>query len=381
MEEIKYKSYYNSNTTYLTVILVGVLSTLLINSISKVIFLAPSIVATVLLVINNVKEISRIKSQYLEASKRVENIENFNNRILEKSPNGVIVIDANGVIEYVNCSTGQILGSTETVGLNILELNTIKNSNLYGAIKDAFNGKSVNLKHEEYTSYTSGETKILNLCIFPDKSSGSGTVEQVVILLVDVTEEFKLKEKVERTYLDTIEALASLVDARDPYTGQHSKNVSKYTTMICSKLDLPQHEKERIILSASFHDIGKVGVGDNVLNKAGKLTDEEYDIMKKHPSIGADIISKIQGFEDIDEMIRYHHERWDGRGYPSKLKENEIPYGSLIIAIADTYDAITSDRVYRKGLGKDKAIQILKEEKGKQFNAELVDVFLSIIET
>lgn len=381
MEEIKYKSHYTINTTYLTVILVGVLSTLLINSINKIIFLLPSIVATILLVINNFKELNKVSSQYLEASKKVKNVEDFNNRILEKSPNGVIVINSMGIIEYVNNSTGEILGSAETVGLNILSFDTVKNSKLYSAINEALNGKSTNIKHEFYTSYTSRETKILNLCVFPDKSRNSGAVEKVVILLVDVTEEFKLKEKVERTYLDTIEALASLVDARDPYTGQHSKNVSKYTAMICSKLDITQQEKDRIILSASFHDIGKVGIGDNVLNKAGKLTDEEYDIMKKHPSIGADIISKIQGFEDISDMIRYHHERWDGRGYPSKLKENEIPFGSLIIAIADTYDAITSDRVYRKGLGKDKAIQILKEEKGKQFNAELVDVFLSVIET
>lgn len=380
-ENFKYKSYYNTNTTYLTVILVGVLSTLLINSINKVIFLIPSIVATTLLVISNFKELSRMKAQYLEARKMAKNIEDFNCVILEKSPNGVVVVNTDGIIEYVNHSTGQILGSTETVGLNIFQFDTVKNSNLYGAIKNAINGVSTNLKHEVYTSYTSGQTKVLNLCVFPDKGNNHDEVEKVVILLVDVTEEFNLKEKAERTYLDTIEALASLVDARDPYTGQHSKNVSKYTAMVCSKLDLPQQEKERIILSASFHDIGKVGVGDNVLNKEGKLTDEEYEIMKKHPSIGADIIGKIQGFEDVSNMIKHHHERWDGRGYPAKLKEDEIPYGSLIIAIADTYDAITSDRVYRKGLGKERAIQILKEEKGKQFNAELVDVFLSVIET
>lgn len=374
----KYKLYYN-NSFFLTIILFGELSFLLINSINNVLFLIALIISTILLVLNIFKCLDKVNSQYLEMCKQIKNVESFNNKIFEKSLNGVIVVNINGIIEYVNEPIGKILGSTETVGLNILEFDTVKRSTLYGAILDAINGKSTNIKHEFYTSYTSGENKVLNLCVFPNNGSSPDEVEKIVILLVDVTEEFNLNEKVGRTYLDTIEALVSLVDARDPYTGQHSKNVSKYTAMVCYKLDLPLHERERIILSAKFHDIGKVGVGDSILNKKDKLTEDEYEIMKKHPSIGADIIGKIQGFEDVNNIIRHHHERWDGSGYPAKLKGNEIPYGSQIIAIADTFDAITSERTYRTRLCKERAIQILREEKGRQFNAELVDVFLSVI--
>ena len=137
--------------------------------------------------------------------------------------------------------------------------------------------------------------------------------------------------------------------------------------------------KNDIKTAASFHDLGKVGIPDSILNKKGYLNDEEYNIIKQHPVIGADIISKLSEFKDISNIIRHHHERWDGGGYPSNLKGNEIPLGSQIIAIADTFDAITSDRAYRKSRSVKEAIDILISERGKQFNQELVDIFIANI--
>lgn len=174
--------------------------------------------------------------------------------------------------------------------------------------------------------------------------------------------------------------MANLVDARDSYTGEHSKNVYKYVTLLCNSLNINRKEKEEIELAAKFHDIGKIGISDSILNKPGRLTDEEYNEMKKHPVIGSEVISKIDGFETVSSIIRHHHERWDGNGYPDRLSSSKIPFGAQIIAIADTYDAITSNRVYRKSLGKARAMQILMEERNKQFNGSLVDIFVGQID-
>ena len=191
-----------------------------------------------------------------------------------------------------------------------------------------------------------------------------------------------LETKLENAYLSGFEAMAALVDAKDFYTGEHSKNVSRYVSIICNNLSCGKNKedsKNKVKIAATFHDLGKIGVPDIILKNPDKLSDLDYGIMKTHPVIGANVIDKIEGFSEISSIIRHHHERWDGTGYPDKLKGNEIPFGSQIISIADTFDAITSDRVYRKGRSKDIALKILIEEKGTQFNPELVDIFIKSI--
>ena len=375
------KNHYILNTIYLIIIFLGVISTLLINPLDKSIFLIPTIIAIILLVINVINTVVTIKKQYSDMYGRFRTVEDTKEAMIEKLPNGIAIININGIIEYVNPALGIILGAVDIVGRNVMHYDKVKKTNIYLAILLALKGEATDIKHQKYKLGSSGENKILNLNIFPEKSSTKNKIEKIIVVIQDVTEEYFLKKKVEKNYLDTIEALASLVDAKDSYTWEHSKNVSNYVSMICAKLNLPVSEKEKIELSASFHDIGKIGICDFILNKNGPLTDEEFSTIKKHPEIGADVIRKINGFEEGGDIIRHHHERWDGKGYPYGLKGNEIPYGSQIIAIADTFDAITSDRVYRNAKGIDKAIQILKEERGKQFNSELVDVFLSVIGT
>lgn len=299
--------------------------------------------------------------------------------VLELTQQGVVIINNQGIIEYVNPAVGTILGSTDTVGLNMLEFDTIRCSNIYQGIIKSFNGISSEINNEQYTSYTTGIKRVLNILINPIVSEQSEEIEGAILIIHDVTEQYNLKLKMESTYLSTISALAEAVDARDEYTGEHSKNVSRFVALLCNNLKLSDEEIDKIKIAATIHDIGKIGVRDNVLNKPDKLTFEEYEIMKTHPSIGADIIGKIDGFDDIAKIIKHHHEKWDGRGYPDKLRGEEIPIGSQIIAIADTYDAIVSNRVYRKSLGRDRAIEILLEERGKQFNPELVDLFVKEI--
>jgi putative nucleotidyltransferase with HDIG domain/PAS domain S-box-containing protein len=306
--------------------------------------------------------------------------ESIESIVINKTPNGIVVLDITGKIIFVNKAIGTILGSVETIGLNILTFPTVQNSNLYGAIKKALIGQHSEIRKELYTSYTSKEQKYLNMYVYPDFNEKSEEVDKVIIIIEDITLEAKLQEKNEKTFLSTIETLAQLVDARDAYTGEHSKNVSNYVTKMCDKLNLNDKEKREIEIAASFHDIGKIGIKDNILNKEGKLTDDEYNTMKLHPTIGWRIIRKIEDFDNISEIIKHHHERWDGKGYPDGISGNDIPLGSQIIAIADTYDAVTSNRIYRKQLSKETGLKILNEEKQKQFNPRLVDVFIKIID-
>jgi PAS domain S-box-containing protein len=305
-------------------------------------------------------------------------IDKLKSSILSYTPEGVVIVNKQGIIEYVNPAVGDILGSTETVGLNILEFGTVKDSNMYQGIIKSLNGIVSELKNEQYTSYSTGVNRVLNV-LFRPVILDNGDIEGVMIIIHDVTEEYNLKQKMEFTYLSTIAALAQAIDARDEYTGEHSKNVSTFVDLICKNLSITEEEVQKIKIAATIHDIGKIGVRDNILNKPEKLTSDEYEVMKTHPVIGSDIIGKINDFDDIAKIIKHHHERWDGSGYPDGLVGNEIPIGSQVIAIADTYDAIISNRVYRRSLGKDRAIEILLEERGRQFNTELVDIFIKEI--
>lgn len=154
----------------------------------------------------------------------------------------------------------------------------------------------------------------------------------------------------EPIYHELAECIASALDAKDPYTGNHSRRVSDMVCELCGLLGLNEHDTEEIHLAAHLHDIGKIGIPDSVLLKPGRLDDEEWLIMKKHPQIGADILAKSPRFSRMSAIILHHHERFDGKGYPFGAKGEEIPLGSRIIAVCDSIDAMASSRSYRKAL-------------------------------
>ncbi|OGF44806.1 MAG: hypothetical protein A2452_08800 [Candidatus Firestonebacteria bacterium RIFOXYC2_FULL_39_67] len=181
-------------------------------------------------------------------------------------------------------------------------------------------------------------------------------------------------------FLDTIMTLARAIESKDSYTGGHIDRIENYSMAIASELSLTPEEKERIRWAALFHDIGKIGVNEAILQKPGKLTDAEYEEIKKHPQMGADIMMPIKQFKYIIPGILHHQERWDGKGYPNKLKNTEISIDGRIIGVADTFDAMTSDRPYRKGLPKDFAIDEIKKCSGTQFDPEVVVAFLTACE-
>lgn len=174
-------------------------------------------------------------------------------------------------------------------------------------------------------------------------------------------------------------AITELVEARDPYTFGHSVRVGGYCRAISRELGLSDEMVEQIALSGQVHDLGKIGVSDNVLRKPGALTAEEWVEMKKHPETGAKILANYSFYEDGVNEVLYHHESWDGTGYPEGLSAENIPLGARIIAVADSFDAMTTDRPYRKGMPINKALSILNDRRNIQWDASVVDAFLRAI--
>ncbi len=195
-----------------------------------------------------------------------------------------------------------------------------------------------------------------------------------------INEELKSTyEKLETSYLESIETLRYTVEAKDTYTKGHSDRVSEIAVLIGNKVGLPDEDLKTLKIGGLFHDIGKIGVPDTILQKDSKLTDDEYSEIKNHPSIGAHILSTATIFKDIIPIVKHHHEKYDGTGYPGKLKGTDIPYLARITTIADSFDAMSSRRTYREALPLDKIISEFEKWKGIQFDPELTDIFIDIL--
>jgi len=193
-------------------------------------------------------------------------------------------------------------------------------------------------------------------------------------------ENLALYENIYENLFSALYAFVETIEARDPYTKQHSTRVTHYAVSVAKAMGCSQEEIDVLNVSGNLHDIGKIGIPDNILLKPGRLTDAEYEIIKRHPSIGSNIIGHFNMWKDEQKIVKHHHERWDGRGYPDGLKGEEIPFLSRILSVADVYDALTSDRSYRKRMPDDVVIGIIRENTGCQFDPKVVDVFLKLYE-
>jgi putative nucleotidyltransferase with HDIG domain len=190
----------------------------------------------------------------------------------------------------------------------------------------------------------------------------------------------RLKEREAQVMFEAIKALASAVDAKDPYTARHSMRVTRLSLILADGVGLPSDDRYVLELSAWMHDVGKIGVPDHILTKGSPLTKAEFEIMKIHAPKGGEIVRQIEELTQVADVIRHHHERWDGRGYPDGLRGKGIPLLSRIILIADCFEAMTSDRSYRPGTGRAHALEELHQHAGSQFDPELADIFLRKIE-
>jgi len=187
----------------------------------------------------------------------------------------------------------------------------------------------------------------------------------------------KTLNELEMTHLETVKVLASAIEEKEPYLRGHSSRVSEYAMRIAKVYGLTPEEIKRLQFGALLHDIGKVAIPETILTKPDRLTDEEFEVIKSHPTIGNKIVTKVDFFQDLSPYIHYHHERYDGKGYPNGLHYDEMPSIPRMITVVDTYDAMSFDRPYRRAFSVEKCLSILNECKGTQFDPEFVDIFIN----
>ena len=212
----------------------------------------------------------------------------------------------------------------------------------------------------------------------------------MIILIIGVASLFvilrfrayrKRQKEIEKLSIEVTMALSQTIDAKDKYTKGHSNRVAKYSRMLAAALGENEKTQENIYYVALLHDIGKIGVPNAIINKPGKLTDEEYEIIKTHPVIGSDILKTISSMPEISIGARSHHERYDGKGYPDGLAGEEIPWIARIIGVADAYDAMTSNRSYRQYLPQDVVKAEILKCRGIQFDPKVADAMIKLIES
>ncbi len=214
----------------------------------------------------------------------------------------------------------------------------------------------------------------------------NAALEKQVMFLTNRLEEStknltRLYENLRATYMHTVKVLAQAIDARDHYTHSHSENVVKYAAEIAREMGLSAREIQLISEACQLHDLGKIGVEDTILCKPSSLTDEEWQQIRRHPTIAAQILEPLSFLSDVIEMIRQHHEHFDGSGYPDGRRGNDILLGARIIHLADAYEAMTAQRAYRKvPLTKEAAVEEIRKHRGVQFDPAVVDAFLRVVD-
>lgn len=214
----------------------------------------------------------------------------------------------------------------------------------------------------------------------------NAALEKQVMFLTNRLEEStknltKLYENLRSTYMHTVKVLAQAIDARDHYTHSHSENVVRYAAEIAREMGLSAREIQLISEACQLHDLGKIGVEDTILSKPSSLTDEEWQQIRRHPTIAAQILEPLSFLSDVIEMIRQHHEHYDGSGYPDGRRGGDILLGARIIHLADAYEAMTAKRAYRKvPLTKEAAVEEIRKHRGIQFDPEVVDAFLRVVD-
>lgn len=277
----------------------------------------------------------------------------------------IIILDFSTITESKLEMLKEIRSKDENVYIILL----INSSNLTIPLKD--------LKALSVQGYCEKDDKLEQLPLFVEAAVKS--IDQMKIIKNMNEELSKSKEQLEKAYLESIETLRYTVEAKDRYTHGHSDRVSAYSVLIGQKLGLSQKDIQTLKIGGLFHDIGKIGISDSILLKNGKLTDKEYSEIKNHPIIGRNILSNAAIFEEIIPIVLYHHERYDGKGYPYGLSDQSIPFLARIISVADAFDAMTSRRSYRGELDLEYVKNEIRSKSGTQFDPIIATTFLDIL--
>jgi len=209
-------------------------------------------------------------------------------------------------------------------------------------------------------------------------SHDTKTIDSITGIFAAFLENSRLYEEQRRTFVGTVRALSGAIDAKDRYTRGHSDRVAMLSKQLALEIGYNAEDAERVRLCGILHDVGKIGVPEAVLCKNGRLTDEEFDMIKLHPEIGANMLKELPSLQDILPGVLHHHERWDGRGYPAGLAGENIPELGRILALADTFDAMSSNRAYRSAMPREKVLEEIEKCAGSQFEARLAEAFLRL---
>lgn len=325
--------------------------------------------------------IHSVKGSYEQIIRRhleLEDSYRFFKQLLEDSPMSCMVVDKSFntlyinqvALDLVNCRREDAIGKTcylamgqRTVCSSCPVVTTFQTGQIQKAVRDQIlpSGKKCSLEITAVPLFQ-GETMF-------------GVME----IKTNVSEQMELIAEKKRDLLATIDTLIGLIELKDSYTGGHSQRVRTWAVAIAEALRLSPTEVEDIEIAACLHDIGKIGISGAILNKPDRLTSGEYEFIKKHPLIGETTVRSIERLQNVSKIIRHHHEFYNGLGYPDGLAGETIPLGSRVICVADAYDAMMSDRAYRSALGRDKAVEQLKQGVHQQFDQQVVNVFLQLL--
>ncbi|MFC1799945.1 HD domain-containing phosphohydrolase [Candidatus Eisenbacteria bacterium] len=212
----------------------------------------------------------------------------------------------------------------------------------------------------------------------PVSAEALAIVSIVASVTAAAVEHSQLVRRMETNYFSTVEALAAAIEAKDPYTRGHSKRVTQFAIVLAERFGVSDTELRTLQYGATLHDIGKIGIDEKILNKPGKLTPEEFEVIKHHPAIGEHIIERVDFLQGARPVVRSHHERFDGTGYPDGLRDEEIPFLARVCCVVDFYDALTSDRPYRPAFSVDTTIQYITEGIGSMFDPVIAKEFLEM---
>ncbi len=298
---------------------------------------------------------------------------------IDNTPIAYIILDKNYRIHYINESFAKLrkLDLAATIGDKCYNISNGGTRCANCAVAEALNtGRKAFVSRKDVLP--DGSVRFIDDYAIPLQMDEQGEVEFVLEIMINRTQEMLAREQRNKDYDEILAILTTLLDAKDSYTAAHSDNVRKLSLNLARELQLTPDEVFEVSVAASLHDIGKVNIPGSIINKTDKLTDDEFATIKTHPVASFDMLEGLSSFHDIRHIAKHHHERADGRGYPDKLTSEQLSIGAKIVAVADTYDAITTTRSYRKALSHEYALSEIIKVAGTQLDKTVAEAFVKM---
>lgn len=301
--------------------------------------------------------------------------------LVHNTPVAYIILDKDYKVHFINDYFLKMrkLTMEDVLGKHCFDLSNKGVPCAQCAVRNAIESRS-NCYVQRKDILPDGTVRYIDDYAIPLKKDGQDTFDYILEIMLDRSSEMRLRERTNEVFLNIVQTLVSVLDKKDPYTSAHSRDVSAISSKLTRYIGFGDEAVFIAALGGLLHDIGKVYIPDAVINKPSRLDNEEYEMIKNHPTNSFNILGNLVRFASVKKIALHHHERWDGKGYPEGLSGNDIPLGARISAIADTYDAMTSSRSYRDGLPHDVAVEEIRKNAGTQFDPFLAEYFLQMVE-